>query len=109
MDTRDLRELCVKLLAWWGRAKLMQSDHPEMAFSTDYPWCQRLVRMIQVTPELQELVEVSDRNCRFAPPVSREEWQRINDFVKENYQPPSAVEMLSASSQMSVAPKEKTE
>ena len=107
MDTRDLRELCLKLLAWWGRAKLLQSDHPELAFSMEYPWCQRLARMIQVTPELQDLVELTDRACRFAAPVSREEWQRINDFVKENYQPPSAVEMLSTSaSQMAPPAKE---
>jgi len=103
MDTRDLRELCLKLLSWWGRPTLMASDHPEMAVSMDYLWCQRLARMIQVTPELQDLVELTDRSCCFAEPVSIGERQRINDFVKENYVPPSAIELLSASSGLATA------
>ncbi|HUR45130.1 MAG TPA: hypothetical protein VMZ27_04560 [Candidatus Saccharimonadales bacterium] len=104
MEARDLRELCVKLLGWWGRPTLMASDHPEMAISMDYLWCQRLARMIQVTPELQDLVELTERSCRFAAPVSIGERQRINDFVKENYTPPSAIELLSASAMASTVP-----
>src|SRR5262245_17033060 len=79
MDRRELRVIGVKLLEWWGRSTLMRSSHPYMRVSPAYPWCQRFSAMVQKVPELQELVQLEEYACRFAPTVGREEWQEIND------------------------------
>jgi hypothetical protein len=88
MDHRDLRVICINLLAWWGRGTLMNSSHPYMPLSSRYPWCQRLAGMVQATPELQELVDLDEHSCRFAPTIARDEWQQINNYVQEHFRPP---------------------
>ena len=88
MDHRDLRVICINLLAWWGRGTLMRSSHPYMPLSSRYPWCQRLAGMVQATPELQELLDLDEHSCRFAPTIAREEWEQINNYVREHFRPP---------------------
>ena len=88
MGQLELRVICINLLEWWGRGTLMRSSHPYMPISPSYPWCQRFSAMVQVSPELQEFVELDEYACRFAPGVARDEWQRINDYVREHYHPP---------------------
>jgi hypothetical protein len=81
------RVVCIKLLSWWRRSLLLRSSWPHIELHRTYPWCERLIALVAANASFREVMIIEGDTCKFAPHLSRDDWQLINAFVRARYQP----------------------
>lgn len=87
LGDRNLRVVCINLASWWRRKFLLQTQHPYMRLSRQYPWCQHLRTAAELTAELHELLRFEAFRCHFADSLTTEDIAEINAYAQEHYNP----------------------
>ena len=82
-----LRVVCIKLAGWWRRQLLQTSRHPYLTMNPAHDWCSNLLVIVESTPELAAITDISDRRCAFSPSLSAESIAEINEYAREHYRP----------------------
>ena len=82
-----LRVACIKLAGWWRRESLQTSRHPYLALNPEHDWYSNLLTILESTPELAAITNISERRCEFASSLSAESIATINEYARERYRP----------------------
>lgn len=86
LGAKNVRVIAIELFTWLKRQRRF-GHNKSLELKQQYAWCQHLPRLLQVSPELGELLEVQGCEVNFKDGVSAEERVRLRELVARDYRP----------------------